>query len=81
MVGVCIFLQQPLMTLNKSFCGGPGGSFLEKRPLVAEGKTINLTVPETLKSVVFGKIPAFFVWCRNYLETIFLTMFPGIKNN
>ncbi len=23
--------------LNKSFCGGPGGGFLEKSPLVAEG--------------------------------------------
>jgi hypothetical protein len=23
---------------NKKFCGGPGGSFLEKRHLVAEGK-------------------------------------------
>ncbi len=28
----------PTNSLNKSFCGGPGGSFLEKRPLVAEGK-------------------------------------------
>jgi hypothetical protein len=24
----------------KSFCGGPGGSFFKKRPLVAEGKNI-----------------------------------------
>jgi ankyrin repeat protein len=27
--------------LNKSFCGGPGGGFLEKSPLVAEGKVID----------------------------------------
>jgi 2-iminoacetate synthase len=28
----------PPKTFNKSFCGGPGGSFFKKRPLVAEGK-------------------------------------------
>jgi hypothetical protein len=25
--------------LNKSFCGGPGGGFLEKSPLAAGGKS------------------------------------------
>jgi signal transduction histidine kinase/DNA-binding response OmpR family regulator len=28
------------VVVNKSFCGGPGGGFLEKNPLVAEGKKI-----------------------------------------
>jgi hypothetical protein len=30
------FCPSPTL-LNKSFCGGPGGSFYKKRPLVAEG--------------------------------------------
>jgi WD40 repeat protein len=30
--------------INKSFCGGPGGGFLEKSPLVAEGNVIPVLV-------------------------------------
>jgi hypothetical protein len=29
-----------MTALIKSFCGGPGGSFFKKRPLVAEGKEV-----------------------------------------
>jgi len=36
------------MELIKSFCGGPGGGFLEKSPLVAEGKKKKNNLPGTI---------------------------------
>jgi hypothetical protein len=37
---VCIdsFRMQTMAALIKNFCGGPGGGFFKKSPLVAEGR-------------------------------------------